>query len=364
MSMTTQLWLLSSIATTAWVAYLILRKDSLAQFDQPAGQLFKLNTKAAQAESVKALKAINQRLRGNAANSTKMSMRERLPIMRESMDTFFASGEVDCVSDFIAVDAGGVPAEWVTAPGVDANNSRRLLYIHGGAFMAGSPKSHRVITSKLSEITDCTVLSIDYRLMPEHSRMAGVDDCRLAYDWLLSHGPKGEKDVSSLFVAGDSAGGNLTLSLLAWARDTGRRSADAAVALSPVTDARFVSPSIKDNLDKDVMLKPLASRMAKIPRFMISVAARLMSKHSTTDPVVSPLLGDLSGLPPILVLASDHEILRDDGRRYVNKAKAAGTDATFLCWKNMPHVWPIFYPDLPEAHQAFEQIEGFVKTHS
>ena len=344
--------------------YRVLRKDPLAQFDSPQGQQLIITNKTDQVASKAALNQINQRLRSSRANSTSLSLRRRVPIIREVMEQFFAADEVNCVSRFSPVNADGVSAEWVIAPNVDADNNRRLLYIHGGAFIAGSPKSHRIITSKLSEISNCSVLAIDYRLMPEHPRMAGIEDCRHSYQWLLDHGPQGRKPASTMFVAGDSAGGNLTLSLLAWLRDTGVMPPNAAVALSPITDLRMRSPSIRDNLQLDIMLKPLAHRIAKLPRIVLSIAARLLAKHNTKDPVVSPLLGDLSRLPPVLVLASEHEILRDDGRRYVNKAIAAGTNATFLSSEEMPHVWPIFYPQLPEARLAFDCIDTFFEQHT
>lgn len=360
----TQILLALACFLAGWLIFLVLRKDPLAQFDTPLGQPLLLDNKADQVTSDKALEHINQRLRSSRANNTSLSLHQRVPIIRQVMEEFFAADEKNCVSHFTPVKAGNVSAEWVVAPNVDSTNNRRLLYIHGGAFFAGSPKSHRVITSKLSEISGCSVLSIDYRLMPEHSRMAGVDDCREAYQWLLDNGPQGPKPASTLFVAGDSAGGNLTLSLLAWARDAGHRAPNAAVAFSPVTDLRMQSPSIRDNLQSDIMLKPLAHRIAKLPRAVLSISARLLARHNTKDPVVSPLLGDLSGLPAILVLASEQEILRDDGRRYVNKAVAAGTDATLICGQNMPHVWPIFYPHLPEARLAFDRIEAFFTQHA
>ena len=119
------------------------------------------------------------------------------------METFFAEAEQQLVSTFSAVDADGVPAEWVVAPGADAYNNRRLIYIHGGAFFAGSPKSHRVITSKLSEITNSSVLAIDYRLMPEYSRRDCVEDCNTAYQWMLNNGSQGAKQATNILVAGD-----------------------------------------------------------------------------------------------------------------------------------------------------------------
>ena len=348
----------------ALLAFMFTR-DSLSKYDLPEGRRFSPADATAVAASAAAVKALNKRLRGASGPLEKMPWKQRIVAMRETMDSFFSNSDI--ASQIIPVDAAGVPAEWVIAPGADS--SRRFLYIHGGAFMAGSPKGYRVLTDKLSAITNSAVLAIDYRLMPENTRLACVEDCRTAYDWMLENGPQGpDADTlefpTAVFVAGDSAGGNLTLVLLAWARDNQRRAPNAALALSPVTDSRYTSPSIRGNLNSDVILKPLAKRLAWVPGFMIGLAARFMAGHRASDPVVSPLLGDLAGLPPLLVLASDCEILRDDGRRYVNKAVEAGTDATLMLWDNVPHVWPIFYPDLPEAAEALEQVDGFFKRHS
>jgi monoterpene epsilon-lactone hydrolase len=348
----------------ALLAFMFTR-DSLSKYDLPEGRRFSPADATAVAASAAAVKALNKRLRGASGPLEKMPWKQRIVAMRETMDSFFSNSDI--ASQIIPVDAAGVPAEWVIAPGADS--SRRFLYIHGGAFMAGSPKGYRVLTDKLSAITNSAVLAIDYRLMPENTRLACVEDCRTSYDWMLENGPQGpDADTlefpTAVFVAGDSAGGNLTLVLLAWARDNQRRAPNAALALSPVTDSRYTSPSIRGNLNSDVILKPLAKRLAWVPGFMIGLAARFMAGHRASDPVVSPLLGDLAGLPPLLVLASDCEILRDDGRRYVNKAVEAGTDATLMLWDNVPHVWPIFYPDLPEAAEALEQVDGFFKRHS
>ena len=346
------------------LAYIFTR-DSLSKYDLPQGQRFSPADATAVAASAAAVAALNKRLRGASGPLEKLPWSQRIHSMRETMDTFFAGAETTSV--VTPVDAAGVPSEWVVAPGADS--SRRFLYIHGGAFMAGSPKGYRVLTDKLSALTNSAVLAIDYRLMPENKRLDCVEDCRTSYDWMLENGPRGPdaetlESPSAVLVAGDSAGGNLTLVLLAWIRDNQRPVPNAALALSPVTDARFVSPSIRGNLDSDVILRPLAKRLAWVPGFMIGLAGRFMAGHKASDPVVSPLLGDLAGLPPILVLASDCEILRDDGLRYVNKAVEAGTDATLMLWDNVPHVWPIFYPDLPEAGEALEQVDIFFKAHS
>lgn len=281
---------------------------------------------------------------------------KRLAQMRSSLDAVMDGRSFAC--RFVAADAAGVRAEWVLAPGADPN--RRTLYIHGGAYTAGSPKSHRSITERFAEITGGAVLAIDYRLMPEHRRRAGIDDCRSAYRWLLENGPEGAAPATSMFVAGDSAGGNLTLSLIAWLRDAGLRAPDAAIVLSPATDSTLASPSLRANLETDPMLGPIFRHLARIPRSLLLWFAWLQNRIRPADPVISPLFGDLSNLPPLLIQASRAEMLIDDARRYARKARSAGSPVRLQTWSHMVHVWQIFTPALPEAREAFDEIRRFV----
>jgi acetyl esterase/lipase len=163
-----------------------------------------------------------------------------------------------------------------------------------------------------------------------------------------------------VFVAGDSAGGNLTLSLVAWARDAGLRAPNAAAVLSPLTDATLASPSMRDNMHSDAMLGPLFGKLARVPRWMLLWGAWLQTRINPSDPVVSPVRGDLSRLPPVLVQASQVEMLRDDSRRYVNKARAAGSPVRLQTWNHMVHVWQIFNPELTEARDALAEIGRFL----
>jgi acetyl esterase/lipase len=248
----------------------------------------------------------------------------------------------------------------VLAPGADPQ--RRTLYIHGGAFMMGSPKSHRTLTSRFSELTGGAVLAVDYRLMPEHPRRAGIDDCRNAYRWLLDNGPEGKSPSSAVFVAGDSAGGNLTLSLINWVRDQGLRAPDAAVALSPLTDATLSSPSMRANVRTDPMLGPLFGPMARVPQALLLWFGWLQTRIKPNDPLISPLRADLSRLPPVLVQVSEVEMLFDDSRRYANRALAAGSPVTLQRWNHMVHVWQIFNPELSEAREALAEIGKFLNA--
>lgn len=268
----------------------------------------------------------------------------------------------DFASSFSPIDAGGIPAEWVIAPGAD--DSRRVLYIHGGGFIMGSPKSHRSVTSKFSEITGCAVLAIDYRLLPEHKHMDCVEDCQIAYQWLLENGPAGPSAPRQLFFGGDSAGGNLALVLSAWVRDEGLRAPDAVVALSPLTDCTFTGASLRTNLASDVMLAHMLGPLIKLPRFAKSLWVVRTHRIRPASPVASPLLGDLSGLPPTLIQASESEMLLDDARRYVYKARASGSPATLQTWTDVVHVWQIFNPELPQANEAWTEIGKFIEART
>ena len=337
-----------------------LQRDKNAQYDLPIGEVFSAPPDSkTRVASTTALKGIYRQLKNASKSRRSKPLKRRIDHLRAVMDQLRT--HIPLASAISPTNAGGVPAEWVIAPGADP--SRRLLYIHGGGFVAGSPTSHRIITSKLSEITNSAVLAVDYRLSPEHKREACIEDCRSAYDWLLVNGPKDESTASAVYVAGDSAGGNLTLSLLAWTRDTQRRAPNAAVALSPVTDMRMVNPSIKANLNTDIMLKPMARKLAKMPRWLMVTAGVFIVPYKATDPAISPLLGKLHDLPPLLIQASDCEILLDDGRRYANKARAAGSNVTLQLWSGMPHVWQIFHPELQAAQDAFDQIEQFIARY-
>jgi acetyl esterase/lipase len=293
-----------------------------------------------------------------AATLKGIPRRQHLAVLRNYMDNMSAHRSFD--AKFIPVDAGSVAAEWVLAPGVDG--ARRTLYIHGGAWIMGSPRSHRAITTRFSEITGGAVLAIDYRLMPEHPRMSGIEDCRTAYCWMLENGPEGNAPASAVYVAGDSAGGNLTLSLIAWVRDQGLRAPDAAVALSPATDGTLGSPSLRTNVATDAMLGPLFGRLTRVPRSALLWGAWMSHRIRPNHPIVSPVFGDLSNLPPVLIHASDLEMLLDDSVRYTNKARASGSPVTLQTWNHMVHVWHIFDPELTEARQSFDEIAKFLKS--
>ncbi|MEM7436760.1 MAG: alpha/beta hydrolase [Myxococcota bacterium] len=292
------------------------------------------------------------------------SIRARISAIRAALDGFGGGEARDGESlgvRLVPVSLDGFAAEWVLAP--DADPDRRFLYIHGGAFFAGSPLSHRPLTAELAKRTRASVLAIDYRLIPEHPRLRGILDCQEAYVWMLTHGPDGESPARHAYVGGDSAGGNLALMLIAWIRDQGLRQVDAALALSPTTDAGGMSPSLHDNRPTDPMLGPGLGKLMTLPRPLLLLLVVVVARMRPSNPLISPVFGDLSGLPPTLIQASESEMLLDDCRRYTLKAKAAGSPVALQTWPDMVHVWQIFGDILPEAGEAFDHIAEFFARH-
>jgi monoterpene epsilon-lactone hydrolase len=244
-------------------------------------------------------------------------------------------------------DAGGVPAEWQIVPG--AIEERVLLYLHGGGWILGSPNSHRLLTVALGQATKMHVLSVDYRLAPEHPYPAPLEDCTAVYNGLLSTGIEPE----NIIVAGDSAGGSLTLTTLIKLRDEGIPLPAGAVGLSPSTDITFSDVSYFVNGETDPIL-------ADIGLFWWIVA--YLAGAAPGDPLVSPLFADLKGLPPLLFQVSTCEMLYSDSTRFVDKAKAAGVDVRLETWDDMLHVFHDFgLHELPEAKEAIAHIGEFVQ---
>jgi len=250
------------------------------------------------------------------------------------------------------VDAGGVPAEWVMAD--DADPDRRLLYLHGGGYVICSPATHRDLAGRISKASGASLLVLNYRLAPEHPYPAAVDDAIAALRWMSHHGPGGAAPARATFVAGDSAGGGLTLSTLVAARDTGVRLPEAAVVISGWTDLACSGDTIRTRADIDPMVtESLLQRMA----------GEYLQGGDPKQPLVSPLYADLQGLPPLLMQVGDAEVLLDDTLRVAEKAKAAGVDVSLEVYPKMVHIFQLFAPTLPEGRQAIERIGTFLKQY-
>jgi len=234
---------------------------------------------------------------------------------------------------------------------------RYVVYLPGGAWVLRTPNLHRQLAAKLADSANANVLMVFYRLAPEYPFPNGLEDCIEGYCHLLAAGIS----ASQIVMGGDSAGGNLSLVMSAWARDENLRAPDAVIALSPLTDSRYSGPSIRGNLATDTMLGPLFGMLVKIPRLILSWMFVLENRIRQGNPLVSPVYGDLSRLPPTLLQVSESEMLRDDAYRYVNKARKAGSPVYLQSWGGLLHVWQIFYPDVPEAGEAWQRIDEFLK---
>jgi epsilon-lactone hydrolase len=302
------------------------------------------------------LARVIQHLRGLAAETAKAGASADIAANRRIVDRY---GDVDPSTrsfdaDVRRVGVEGVACEWLLAQGADPD--RRLLYIHGGGWTAGGLDSHRPLSARLSAATGCAVLAVDYRLAPEHPFPAGLDDCVASYRWLREHGPHGAAAARSLFVAGDSAGGNLTLALLFALKQRGLPQPNAAVPISPATDFLATGDSFRTRAARDPIINagPEGIRMLSL--------LYLQGRVKPEDPLASPLYGDFRGLPPLLFHVGDAEVLLDDSTRAAERARAAGVDVTLEVFPDMPHVWHAFAPFLPEATRAIEQIGAFVRA--
>jgi len=266
----------------------------------------------------------------------------------------FMSKSAFSVSDSTEVtktSAGGVPAEWIIESGVKPET--RMAFFHGGGFVAGELDFYRPFASWISKATGCSVLLIDYRFAPEHPFPAAVEDVHSSYRWMCKNGPDGKYPARKTFIGGDSAGGCLALATLLGLKDAGEDLPDAAVTLSAFLDLALTGKSIANRAGSDILFAQ--SHLKKVAEVYLAGQDPLLSSSS-------PLYGDLSGLPPILMQVGDAELLLDDSVRFAEKAKKAGVKVTLEVWPEMFHVWQLFGPAFPEAQQAIDRIGEFIRS--
>lgn len=243
------------------------------------------------------------------------------------------------------VTADGVPCEWLIPDNSPPN--KVLLYLHGGGFIYGVTSIHLEMVAYLAKQSGLRVLMVDYRLAPKYPFPAALDDCVTAYRWLL----KQDFSPSDIAIAGDSAGGNLTLTTLMKLRDKGDTLPAAAVCLSPVGDLTNKQTAFKE--DYDAVLHPKATKFMN---------QSYIANNNAHDPLISPILGNWHDLPPLLIHAGAEEILRDDAMRIEELATEAGIDIRVEVYPRMWHVWQL-HLNLPEATQSLDNIAQFLKEH-
>jgi acetyl esterase/lipase len=243
------------------------------------------------------------------------------------------------------VDVDGLPAEWQTVPGT--SEERVMLYLHGGGYIFGSSYTHRPLTVALGEATGMQVLSLNYRLAPENPFPAGLEDCARAYQWLLSKGFK----PSNIVIAGDSAGGNLTLTTILKLRDNGVPLPKGAVCFSPDVGGLSLSHAETDPILADLGLF-----------WWIGAYLGVENPANPKNPLVSPLFGDLGGFPPLLVQATPLEMLFEHAKRFVGKVQEAGGDVTLQTWDGMVHDFQLFFFGVfPESREAIDKAGEWVR---
>jgi acetyl esterase/lipase len=226
-----------------------------------------------------------------------------------------------------------------------------IYYLHGGGYTMGSISTHRELISRLSRAARARAFAIDYRLAPEDPFPAAVEDSTSAYRWLISSGV----DPARLAIAGDSAGGGLTLATLVALRDKGDPLPAAAVCLSPWVDLEGLGESMTARDEVDPM----------VHRDSLLVAAKAYLGHADPHtPLAAPLYADLRGLPPLLIQVGTAETLFDDATRLAERARAAGVEVVVEPWDEMFHVWQFCASLLPEGQQAIDRIGEFVRKHT
>lgn len=243
---------------------------------------------------------------------------------------------------------GGVIAEWVIPD--NAGPAPIVFHLHGGGYVLGEPSGSRPLTTALALSTSARVVSIDYRLAPEHPFPAAVDDALKAYRALVNSTGSEQK----IAIGGESAGGGLAIALLLAARDAGLPMPACAFVISPWTDLTCTA----ETFDTRGSLDPLLTR-----RSLKEMGDAYLAGANAKNPLASPLFGDLSGLPPLLIQVGSDEVLLDDARLLDEHARSAGVSSEFEIWEGMIHVWHMFHPMLPEGASGIEKIAAFVQSH-
>ena len=236
-------------------------------------------------------------------------------------------------------------AEWLRAPGIQ--EGRAILYLHGGGYVMGSPHTHRALAGEIARAARAAVLLVDYRLAPESPFPAAVEDGVASLRWLLAQ----DFAPRHLAIAGDSAGGGLTVATLVSARDQRLPMPGAAVCISPWSDLTCSNESYKTRADADPMVTPDIRNMANL----------YLQGADPKNPLASPNFANLRSLPPLLIHVGRDEVLLDDSIKLDQKATADGVDSTLEIWEDMIHVWHAFHPMLPEGKQAIVRVGSFLR---
>ncbi|UJW84215.1 alpha/beta hydrolase [Devosia sp. SL43] len=270
------------------------------------------------------------------------------PQLREWFEAINAQTPIAEGAMIETISVGPCSAELIRLPGGD--ESRLVIYYHGGGFLFGSPRSHRTIATHLAKASGATVLSVDYRLAPEHPAPTAHDDSLAAYRWALDAGYA----PGRISLTGDSAGGNLALATAVRARDAGLALPSSIALMSPALDLAGDLASHTTNADAPLVNRPLADLFT----------AAYVGPGDPRSPSVTPLSSNLANLPPVLVHVGTWELLFDDSVTVVERIKASGGRAELKVWEGMCHSWQLFAPMLEEGMASINEAGAFVRRHA
>ena len=290
------------------------------------------------------LNTVLEMIRKRSAETRKTTDDDRL-----SYERIMSTLPMDDDIETKRVGANGVPAEWISAP--ESDDSRVVLYLHGGGYLFGSVRTHRVMLAHMARAAKARVLALDYRLAPEIPFPAPVEDSVAAYRWLLAQGIEPQK----IAIGGDSAGGWLVIAALVALRHVGEPMPAAGVCISAWADMEATGQSYTTNAEAD----PSVSKER-----ILKIADVYLDGKDPKAPLASPIHADLTGLPPLLLQVGGIEVLLDDSTMLKAKAKEAGVPVEMEVWDDMPHVWHHYAPILPEARKAIGRIGEFVLQHT
>lgn len=265
---------------------------------------------------------------------------------RAGLDAFGAMAPLPDGTLVIPVDIDGMAAEGLVPPGSD--ESRQILYLHGGGYCAGSPTSHRPTAARIAAEAGCPILVIDYRLGPESPFPAAVDDAVKAWKHLLDAGI----DPARMVIAGDSAGGGLTLATALALRDAGLPQPAGLFCISPWADLRQLGAAY----EKVAHLDPMLSVEG-----LNDFARAYLNGADAAHPHASPALGDYSGIAPILIQVSGAEVLLSDSLAVAHAAGLAGVEVKLEIWPEMLHVWHAFHGQLGAARRAITGAAAWIR---
>ncbi|MBL4583689.1 MAG: alpha/beta hydrolase [Pseudomonadales bacterium] len=246
-----------------------------------------------------------------------------------------------------AVSADGVSSQFTNISGTTSDSV--LFYLHGGGYVIGSLTTHQSLVADICRAAGIKGLAVDYELAPEGQFPCALRDAVKAYQWLLSTGVKAENIV----IAGDSAGGGLTVATLVKLRDQNIALPGAAILLSPWADLTHTSDSMDSRAEED----PMVSRES-----LAMMADMYLAGADPKNPEASPVFSDLTGLPPMLIQVGTAEVLLDDSRLLTKNAKAAGVDVTLQEWDEMVHVFPHYAPIISDGRKAIDQMGEFIRA--